>query len=226
MDVRHRCLAAVAVAALASANSYAAGPAPPAGRVSDAGVTLTCGNPIAWDATEDALKTQFGADRVEFKDLGGPEGEEMPGTLVNGGDLRRRLEIVWADEAARAKPQMLRIMAGWDEATASDVTPVWTTPGGVKIGLTVAEVEALNGKPFKLSGFGWDYGGMVMSWEGGKLAEGEGTCSVQPFFTPRADYADSISGDISVMSDNPQLRASDPIIFLMTVTYFRSADEP
>lgn len=219
-------LLASAIAGISLMTSQAAEPIMPAARASDAGVNLTCGDPIAWDATEADVMARFGKDNVEFVDLGGPEGEEMPGTRVNGKDAARALEIVWADETARAKPAMIRIYAGFDEASGTDVTPVWIAPGGVKIGLTLAEVEALNGKPFKLSGFGWDYGGMVMGWEGGKLEAGEATCGVQPFFTPRADYADSVSGDIGLMSDNPQLRASDPIIFLMTMTYIRPVDEP
>jgi hypothetical protein len=190
-------------------------------RASDAGAMLTCGDPVAWDATEDSLKAVFGAANLEFKDLGGAEGEEMPGTLLNGGDPKRRLEIVWADEAARAKPSMLRLFSGFDETTGSEVVPVWTMPSGLRIGLTLAEVEALNGKPFRLSGFGWDYGGMVLDWQGGKLDAGSDTCHVGVMFNPRGDYGEKITGDVGLMSDDTELRASDPVVLMMTLSYVR-----
>lgn len=212
------------VAALAAAGLAASAAEPPK-RASDAGLKLTCGDPVGWDGTEADLIAKFGKDNVAFGDLGGPEGEEMPGTRVNAADPARKLEIVWEDEAARAKPSMIRIYSGWDEASGAEIMPVWVAPGGVKIGQTIAEVEALNGKPFKLSGFGWDYGGMSMGWEGGKLDTAEPRCDLSVFFSPRADYADSVSGDITLSSDDPALRASDPAVMLLTITYRRDVEE-
>ncbi len=198
--------------------------AEPAKRASEAGLPLSCGDPVGWDATEADLIATFGKDNVVFGDLGGPEGEEMPGTRVNGGDAARRLEVVWEDEAARARPSMIRVYSGWDEATGQEVLPVWVAPGGLKAGQTLAEVEALNGKPFKLSGFGWDYGGMGMGWEGGALETAQPRCDVQVFFNPRADFAESVSGDITLTSDNPELRASDPVVMMFTITYRRDQE--
>jgi hypothetical protein len=119
---------------------------------------------------------------------------------------------------------MIRIYSGFDETSGTEVMPVWIALGGVKIGQSLAEVEALNGKPFKMSGFGWDYGGMSMGWEGGKLDTAEPRCDLSVFFSPRADYADSISGDITLSSDDPALRASDPAVMLLTITYRRDLE--
>src|SRR5262249_12263360 len=47
---------------------------------------------------------------------------------------------------------------------------VWEGPNGIKIGTRLAELEKLNGGPFTISGFGYNYGGNVLSWDGGKLA--------------------------------------------------------
>ncbi|MFT3809310.1 MAG: hypothetical protein QM698_05280 [Micropepsaceae bacterium] len=211
-------------AAYATALAVAAGAAEPPRRASDAGLPLTCGDPVGWDATEADLVAKFGKENVVFGDLGGPEGEEMPGTRVNGGDTARRLEIVWEDEAARARPSFIRVFSGWDEATGREVIPVWIAPGGLKAGQTVAEVEALNGKPFRLSGFGWDYGGMVQSWEDGALATAQPRCDLEVFFNPRADFAESVTGDTTVSSDDPALRASDPVVMMFTITYRRDEE--
>ncbi|RXK52572.1 hypothetical protein [Aquirufa rosea] len=45
----------------------------------------------------------------------------------------------------------------------------WKTLSGLYLGLRVKDVEQLNGKNFTISGFNWINGGMVVSWEGGKL---------------------------------------------------------
>lgn len=190
----------------------------------EAGPMLTCGVPVAWDATEADLKTTFGADKVEYRDLGGPEGEELPGTLVNGDDPRRRLEVVWADAAARAKPEMLRLLSLFDERAEATVAPDWTMPSGLKVGLTLSEVEAINGRPFRLSGFGWDYGGMVLDWEGGALEAGRETCEIAVMFEPRAAFGESATGDIALASDDPALRAADPAVMMMMLTYRRAEE--
>ncbi len=213
----------LALAPLAALALTASAAEPPK-RTSDAGLTLTCGDPVGWDGTEADLIAKFGQENVEFGDLGGPEGEEMPGTRVNAKDIARRLEIVWEDEEARAKPSMIRIFSGWDEASGAEIVPVWVAPGGVKIGQTLAEVEALNGKPFKVSGFGWDYGGMTMGWEGGKLDTAEPRCDLSLFFSPRADFGESVSGDITLSSDDPALRASDPVVMMLSITYRRDTE--
>lgn len=46
----------------------------------------------------------------------------------------------------------------------------WKTPQGVSIGTTLKELEKLNGGPFKLAGFAWDYEGAIISWEEGKMS--------------------------------------------------------
>ncbi|GAB3898789.1 hypothetical protein [Spirosoma agri] len=34
-------------------------------------------------------------------------------------------------------------------------------------------MEKRNGKPFRLWGFEWDYGGLVSNWQAGKLAQSD-----------------------------------------------------
>ena len=37
------------------------------------------------------------------------------------------------------------------------------------LGTRLGRLTQLNGRPFTLSGFGWDYAGTVISWNGGRL---------------------------------------------------------
>jgi hypothetical protein len=37
--------------------------------------------------------------------------------------------------------------------------------------MTLAEIEKINGKPFKLYGFEWDFGGRSSNWQGGELGK-------------------------------------------------------
>ena len=47
----------------------------------------------------------------------------------------------------------------------------WKTADAVTLGDPIERIQAINGKPFLLTGFAWDYPGRVTSWEGGKLPE-------------------------------------------------------
>ncbi len=42
---------------------------------------------------------------------------------------------------------------------------------GVKVGMTLAEVEKVNSKDFNFYGFGWDNGGFIYNWNNGTLAD-------------------------------------------------------
>ena len=47
----------------------------------------------------------------------------------------------------------------------------WTSAAfnGLRMGMNLGELTEVNGGPFTFSGFGWDYGGTVTDWRGGKL---------------------------------------------------------
>ncbi len=84
-------------------------------------------------------------------------------------------------------------------------------PEGIRLGNTVTDVEAANGTGFDLSGFGWDYGGYVRDWRGGKLAAA-GDCVLGVRFTDAQGEAPAgMSGDgVTVKSEgirswNPQV---------------------
>ncbi len=74
--------------------------------------------------------------------------------IVQGND---ELTVYWEDES----PGKIKL---------SGENSRWNV-SGVKPGMTIAELEKLNGKPFRFYGFGWDNGGMVFDWGEGNLAD-------------------------------------------------------
>jgi len=190
----------------------------------EAGETaLTCGAPIAWDATEETLKSQFGAENVEYKDLGGPEGTEMFGTRVYGKDPKKTFDIVWSDEAKRANPSVINVNQVWSEDGETVTVPDWKSAEGIYLGMPIEELEKLNGKPFKLFGFGWDYGGSVISWEGGKLEPAaDAKCGTSIVFSDSGDATpESVLGEGEIMSNGKDTLKAKPTVGRFSVYYVR-----
>lgn len=116
--------------------------------------------PITPRFTRGDLVKSFGAANVKNASIYRGEGESVPGTVVFDKDPKRRLEITWT--AAKKV----------GDITIAGKSSVWHTAEGITLGTTLAELQRLNGKPFKFSGFDWDYGGLIQSWQGGKLETG------------------------------------------------------
>ena len=122
--------------------------APPINRV-------TCGDVFNASTSEASLIQRFGAANVQSKTVELGEGETAPGTVVNG------LEIVWKDPAARRNPRYVRIPSSSNAETYE----------GIRIGTDLKTLEKINGAPFTLAGFNWDYAGTVFSWGSGRLSQ-------------------------------------------------------
>ncbi len=95
--------------------------------------------------------------------------------------------------------------------------------GGVGIGMSLADVERVNGRPFKLLDFEGDAGGLVPDWMGGKLATLPGGCRLGAGFginlvaLSTAQWNADSEGTVS--SDDAALRAAEPKLGELTV-YF------
>jgi len=141
------------------------------------------------------LRTLYGAKNVKAAQLDGPEGTTLDGIrLFPGTD--RELELIYNQEG--------------DEKIVTDVVVVgsaWTFECGLKVGMSIEEVERINGKPFKVAGFDWDYGGFA-NFEGGKLERG-----VSVRFYPTAEQvSEKLSGDVQIKSTDKLLRAAKPVV--------------
>ncbi len=176
-----------------------------------AATELACEGPFGPDSSAGLLIETFGAENVVTGEVPGPEGSTMLATTVHPDDPERRLQAVWWDEEGLAGLAHLML------------PPAYTAPGGVRIGMSVAEVEALNGEPFVVLGFGWDFGGAA-GFETGALADLPGGCRLGLTFRETAELpagadADAIMGDREVRSDLPLLRQVEPKVADMWIGY-------
>jgi hypothetical protein len=122
---------------------------------------IKCEGPFGRNAGHSDLVKAFGSKNVVDQEIDGVEGQKIKASVLYPDDPKARLEFVWSDEKARRRPTLIR---------ATDQS-AWATANGIRIGTALAEIEQINGKPFKLSGFDWDYGGRVTDWQDGKLSK-------------------------------------------------------
>ncbi len=172
---------------------------------------IACDGPYAADSSAQRLIETFGNENVVTGEVPGPEGTTVLATTVFPNDPQKKMEFGWWDE------EKLERLAYFTLAETD------TAPGGLKPGLTVKEVEALNGGPFKVGGFWWDYGGGA-NFEGGKLAEAPGGCIVSVQFEPKADIpadldVSTISGEVEIDSTDPLLEKLDTRIVSVSIGY-------
>jgi hypothetical protein len=179
-----------------------------AASAADEPTAITCAGPFGKDSSEEFLKKAFGAENVVYKTVPGPEGTEMNASVVFPNDPARMVTVNWWNEEERSHPSNIGVVMAVpdDAATPADYfkTEILnTSPQGVKIGATIEDVQALNGKPFKISGFEWDYGGFAVNWEGGKLATPEGSdCHLMVRFMATSDSTpEGAMGDVELASD-------------------------
>lgn len=95
----------------------------------------------------------------------------------------------------------------------------WHSKFGLQAGQNLEKVIELNKKPFTISGFDWDYGGHIVSWEGGKLDNKRVTGCFADFSKNKISDAEyqSISGDTEFMVGLPAIKKLNPILKELTV---------
>jgi hypothetical protein len=174
---------------------------------------IKCEGPFGREASHAGLVKAFGNSNVVYQDIDGAEGETIKASVLYPKDPKAKLEFIWSDADTRRRP-MIRAK---DQST-------WATANGIRIGMSLADVEKLNGKPFKLSGFDWDYGGRVTDWQDGALAKPQpGGCIIGMDFVHPEDAPDAnltkVTGDSEFLSDNADMRAVEPYVASLTVSY-------
>ena len=204
---------AALIAALATSVSVMPSLAPAAPQPADGKNVLQCDGAFARDSSHAKLVQAFGKSSVAFMDVDGAEGDKVKASVVYPDEPRRRVEVLWHDEKARSRPATVRV--GYKSQ--------WRTVRGLRIGSELADVEKINGRPFKLLGFDWDYGGRVADWMGGTLAAVSGGCDFRLAFNPWADAPDAardkVSGDKEFLSTDPNMRASKPTVSEIIISY-------
>lgn len=142
------------------------------------------------------LEKAYGKAHVKQEEIDGAEGETIPGARLFAG-TDRELEITFDPENEKQKIVFdVRVIG-----------TAWKFENGLKAGMTIEEVEKINGKPFKISGFGWDYGGYA-NFEGGKLFQ-KVNLSFEPITEEVPEY---LIGDKELSSSDKKLRAAKPVV--------------
>jgi hypothetical protein len=118
--------------------------------------------------SEAQLIKRFGRRSVARTTIPIGQGEEEPGTVLFPRDPRQTIEILWKSQSMRVSPKHARVRG--DESA-------WIVAPGVRLGLSLQELEVLNGAPFTLTGFGDAYEGTVLSWNRGALDVALGSAS-------------------------------------------------
>jgi hypothetical protein len=150
--------------------------------------------------TREAVLAAYG-DKARVDSVYLVEGMMGEGVVLFPDEPRRTAYIYWDPEVDAKRPALVRITG--DTTGVSD----WKTTDGITIGTPITEVERLNGQPFEISGFGWDYGGMVINWNGGKLGEALGLTFQTSDDKP---VADRILGEGGHLSSEPDVVAAGP----------------
>jgi hypothetical protein len=108
----------------------------------------------------------FGAQFIKEGDIFFPEGLSAKGFYIFKDDAQE-LQCVTDEKTGAIETILIR------QPAAS-----WATAEGIKIGARLDELLKMNEKPIRFTGFGWDYGGNICSFNGGKLAGLEGKLSI------------------------------------------------
>jgi len=116
--------------------------------------------PVTSTSSEADLAKHYGPAAVRPVRVELGEGETTPGTVLFPDDSSRRAEVVWQDTVGRSRPSRLILRGSRSQ---------WTVGPGISLGTSLKDLERINGRPFTLAGFGWDYAGVVTEWSGGTL---------------------------------------------------------
>lgn len=172
---------------------------------------IGCDGVFNQGATLTDIEAAFGKENVVTGEVPGPEGTTMVATTIYPNDPERTMQVRWWDEENVAYLAGVTIAAG-DSG-----------PGGVKVGMPIGEVQAINGEPFTLFGFFWDYGGSA-GFASGKLSGLPGECFLNLQFAPMEEnlsdrVLNAISGDTELTSDMPELAEAKVAVSEVNIGY-------
>ena len=159
------------------------------------------------------LAQVYGVHNVDFTQVSGDDGSTMMASVLFPNDPKRRLEVLWDDDAQREGTRMIVI----------EGQSTWVAQKGVRLGLSLAALEKLNGKTFSLMGF--DKGGMaiVSDWNGGALGLLTDGCRIGVQLKPDPKATPTALGaappDKEFASNDPAIRAAKPIVGEIIVAY-------
>lgn len=174
---------------------------------------VACSGIFGKNSSHLRLAMTFETKNITFTEVDANGGTKVPASVVYPNDPKRRLEVWWSNPAERSGIYLIDIHG----------KSTWTAPGGMKLGLTLAQLEKLNKKPFKIKGFDKDGVATVSDWDGGALASLPGDCKsgVNLAADPKAaaDATGALTADQVYSSSDPAMRAVKPIVSEILIGY-------
>lgn len=113
---------------------------------------------VTASTSESDLIEQLGAENVRRDSFHVGEGFYEITTVLYPDDPTRRVYILWIDDE-HTIPDWVRV---------TDPESTWSI-SRIEMETSLTELEHLNNRSFQLTGFGWDYGGTIIGWNGGQL---------------------------------------------------------
>jgi len=174
---------------------------------------VVCGGVFAKDSNHLKLAAAFQKKNVADSQVDTAIGGKAMASVLYAKDPQQRLEIWWSNPANRSDIHLIVINGKSN----------WSAPGGLRLGLTLAEVEGLNGKPFKLVGFNKDGTAAASDWNGGALAAQTGGCTLGISLRPDPASATAaiaaLGADREFPSTDAALRAVNPTVSEILIAY-------
>ena len=185
-------------------------PAPKPRVAAPPGNAVTCGGVFAKDATHLKLAIKYDSRNIVFGEVDGPDGTKIKATILYPNEPKRRLEVIWNNDAGRTDLSLV-VINGQSQ---------WVAPKGLKLGTPLAALEKANGRPFKISGFAADGTASVAGWEGGALTSLPGGCKVGIRLAADSKAAASATaGDKELLSNDASLKAIKPAVAEILIGY-------
>lgn len=188
------------------------GPAAKSSRIANPRI-VACSGLFGRNSSHLKLTAAFRAKNVAVTQVDTASGAKVTASVLFAKDPKQRLEVWWSKPESHSDIHLIVINGQSD----------WTAPGELRLGLTLADLERLNGKPFKLSGFDKNNVASVSNWNGGEFAGLAGGCRVgvslraAPTATPAA--LSDLPADREFSSADGALRAANPTVSEILVGY-------
>ncbi len=146
-----------------------------------AGDSVVCSGVFAKDSSHERLAAQLKEAGIAWDAVTAANGGRMNASVLYPGNPARRLEVIWVDDATRSGLQVVAING----------QSRWSAPRGLRLGLSLAAVEKVNGRPFRLGPLDGEGTTAAIDWEGGALSRVAGGCRVGVRLTGKTPPADT-----------------------------------
>jgi hypothetical protein len=159
------------------------------------------------------LQSIFGATNVKDERVCGPECADSINVTILFEETPKKATVYWSDDSNYHKK------IGYIEAW--EVESPYHTAAGIKLGSSLNQIVKLNGKKITFSGFDWDYGGLIQSYNGGALEKSSIHYSLGLF----VEGFNDLSGDMELNTDMPGVKKALEQIKVTTLSLTLSKSE-